>query len=71
LPTHDSRAPSEPVAEPDVNPTAFPRQDARTLADGGDALRFYSTCAFSQACLSEGMDKRALMDLHVLVEHVG
>jgi len=41
------------------------------MADDGDALRFCSTCAFSQACLSEGMDKSALMDLHVLVEHVG
>ena len=50
---------------------AFPRVDARTLADDGDALTFCSTCAFSQACLSQGMDKRALMDLHVLVEHVG
>ena len=49
----------------------FPRLDARTLADDGDALHFCSTCAFSQACLSEGMDKNALMDLHVLVEHVG
>lgn len=54
-----------------VNATTFPRQDARTLADDGDTLNFCSTCAFSQACLSEGMDKRALMDLHVLVEHVG
>ena len=41
------------------------------LADDGDALRFCSTCAFSQACLSQGMDKSALMDLHMLVEHVG
>lgn len=49
----------------------FPRVDSRTLADDGDALHFCSTCAFSQACLSEGMDKRALLDLHVLVEHVG
>lgn len=54
-----------------VTGTAFPRQDARTLADDGDALQFCSTCAFSQACMAEGMDKRALMDLHVLVEHVG
>ncbi len=51
--------------------TAFPRLDSSILADDGDTLRFCSTCAFSQACLSEGMDKRALMDLHVLVEHVG
>ncbi len=54
-----------------MNPTAFPRQDATTMSDDGDALSFCSTCAFSQACLSEGMDKRSLMDLHVLVEHVG
>ena len=53
------------------HPSAFPRVDARTLADDGDALTFCSTCAFSQACLSQGMDKRALMELHVLVEHVG
>lgn len=51
--------------------TAFPRLDSKVLADDGDILRFCSTCAFSQACLSEGMDKSALMDLHVLVEHVG
>lgn len=50
---------------------AFPRLGRRTLADDGDALRFCSTCAFLQACLSEGMDKRALMDLHMLVEHLG
>jgi len=39
--------------------------------DDGDAVRFCSTCAFSQACLAEGMDKRELRELHVLVEHVG
>ncbi|MDI9239956.1 helix-turn-helix domain-containing protein [Lysobacter sp. LF1] len=49
----------------------FPRTDASILADDGDSLTFCSTCAFSQACLSEGMDKSALSDLHVLVEHVG
>jgi len=54
-----------------VSEATFPRVDARTLADDGDALTFCSTCAFSQACLSQGMDKRSLMDLHVLVEHVG
>jgi CRP/FNR family transcriptional regulator len=57
--------------EPCVNHAAFPRNDARTLSDDGDALHFCSTCAFSQACLAEGMDKSALMDLHMLVEHVG
>lgn len=51
--------------------TAFPRLDTSIVADDGDMLQFCSTCAFSQACLAEGMDKRALMDLHVLVEHVG
>ncbi len=51
--------------------TTFPKLDSSILADDGDPLRFCTTCAFSQACLSEGMDKRALMDLHVLVEHVG
>ena len=51
--------------------TTFPRLDSTILANDGDTLRFCSTCAFSQACLSEGMDKSALMDLHVLVEHVG
>jgi CRP/FNR family transcriptional regulator, anaerobic regulatory protein len=54
-----------------VSSTAFPQLDSKVLADDGDMLRFCSTCAFSQACLSEGMDKSALMDLHVLVEHVG
>ncbi|MGH8085362.1 MAG: cyclic nucleotide-binding domain-containing protein [Lysobacter sp.] len=57
--------------ETGVNPTAFPRHDARTLADDGDRLNFCSTCAFSQACLDEGMDKGGLADLHMLVEHVG
>ena len=59
------------VSERDVSEPAFPRVDKRMVADDGDAMHFCSTCAFSQACLSEGMDKRALMDLHVLVEHVG
>lgn len=54
-----------------MSDTAFPRLDTRIFADDGDTLHFCSTCAFSQACLAEGMDKRALMDLHVLVEHVG
>jgi len=49
----------------------FPQIDRHTLSDDGDDLHFCSTCAFSQACLAQGMDKRALLDLHVLVEHVG
>ena len=49
----------------------FPRFNPRVLADDGSDLQFCTTCAFSHACLSQGMDKAALMDLHVLVEHVG
>ena len=41
------------------------------MADDGDAMRFCSTCAFSDACLSNGYQKSDLDDLHVLVEHVG
>jgi len=40
-------------------------------ADDGDQRHFCSTCAFSTACLSQGFDKSALLELHVLVEHVG
>jgi CRP/FNR family transcriptional regulator len=48
-----------------------PSRKQPSPADDGDALRFCSTCAFSQACLSEGFDMSALGDLHVLVEHIG
>ncbi|MEO8159781.1 MAG: helix-turn-helix domain-containing protein [Arenimonas sp.] len=41
------------------------------IADDGDELRFCSTCAFSEACMSQGFDKSGLLELHVLVEHVG
>ena len=54
-----------------MNGVAFPRHNPRVLADDGNELRFCSTCAFSQACLDEGMDKASLGDLHVLVEHIG
>jgi CRP/FNR family transcriptional regulator len=47
------------------------RQVPSPIADDGDALRFCSTCAFSDACLSQGYDKSALLELHCLVEHVG
>lgn len=40
-------------------------------ANDGDALHFCSTCAFSDACASEGFDKSALAELHVIVDHVG
>jgi len=40
-------------------------------SNDGDALRFCSTCAFSDACTSQGYDKTALAELHVAVDHVG
>ena len=52
-------------------PVALPRLDPLVAADDGDELRFCSTCAFSQVCLAQGLDKPALGELHVLVEHVG
>ena len=51
--------------------TAFPRIDPSIVADDGDEFTFCSTCAFSHACLSQGMDKSSLRDLHMLVEHIG
>ena len=47
------------------------RRSAAPIADDGDGLRFCSTCAFSDACLSQGLDKASLAELHVLVEHIG
>ena len=44
----------------------FPRQDARTFSNDGDEFTFCTTCAFSRACLSEGMDKRSLQDLSLI-----
>lgn len=40
-------------------------------SDDGDELHFCTTCAFSQACLSQGYAKSDLADLHVLVDHAG
>lgn len=41
------------------------------ILDDGDELHFCSTCAFGSVCLPAGVDKQALRDLHMLVEHVG
>ena len=41
------------------------------ILDDGDASRFCSTCAFGSVCLPAGVNKQALLDLHMLVEHVG
>ena len=51
--------------------TPLRRSRVVPIADDGDALHFCSTCAFSEACLSQGLDKAALGELHVLVEHIG
>jgi CRP/FNR family transcriptional regulator len=49
----------------------FPSVDRTVVADDGNDWVFCSTCAFSQVCLSEGMAKGDLRELHMLVEHVG
>lgn len=54
-----------------MDQSVFPRLNDRVFSNDGTDLQFCTTCAFSQACLAEGMDKSALSELHVLVEHVG
>ena len=54
-----------------MNQPGLRRARISPIADDGDELRFCSTCAFSDACLSQGFDKSSLNDLHVLVEHIG
>lgn len=49
----------------------FPGAAPPVIADDGDDFRFCSTCAFSEACRAQGLDKGSLRDLHMLVEHVG
>jgi CRP/FNR family transcriptional regulator len=49
----------------------FPGAAPSVIADDGDDYRFCSTCAFSDACRAQGLDKGSLRDLHMLVEHVG
>ena len=41
------------------------------IADDGDEYHFCSTCAFAPVCLTEGLAKSELWDLHCLVEHIG
>ena len=48
-----------------------PARRQAAIPEEGDALAFCSSCAFSAACLSQGLDKARLRDLHMLVEHVG
>ena len=59
---HEGAAKDRPV---------FPQSNARIVADDGDEFHFCTTCAFSSACMDQGMGKRELNDLHMLVEHIG
>jgi CRP/FNR family transcriptional regulator len=49
----------------------FPAGTPAVIAADGDEFRFCTTCAFSAACLAQGLDKGSLRELHMLVEHVG
>lgn len=49
----------------------FPSGTAAVIADDGGEAAFCSTCAFSAVCLAQGLDKGALRDLHMLVDHAG
>ncbi len=54
-----------------MSPAARRATPNPAAAEDGDELHFCSTCAFSDACMSQGYDKSMLGELHVLVEHVG
>jgi len=54
-----------------VSGLALPLSERAVMLDDGDSLSFCSTCAFSSACLAEGLPKSKLSELHVLVEHIG
>lgn len=41
------------------------------ITDDGDAARFCTSCAFSEACIAVGYGKPELLELHCLVEHAG
>jgi CRP/FNR family transcriptional regulator len=56
------RASSPPSRREPHNPAA---------ADDGDEFRFCTTCAFSQACLSQGYAKPDLTAFQALIDHVG
>jgi CRP/FNR family transcriptional regulator len=53
------------------NRAVFPAGTPAVIADDGNEFRFCTTCAFSSACLDQGLDKGSLRELHMLVEHVG
>ncbi len=54
-----------------MSTTVFPSIAPELFRSDGDEFRFCSTCAFSEVCTAEGLDKNALRDLHMLVDHVG
>lgn len=55
----------DPVQRRGVMPAYNP------IADDGDEAHFCSTCAFGNACASEGLGKLDLRELHMLVAHDG
>ncbi|MEN5207316.1 helix-turn-helix domain-containing protein [Stenotrophomonas terrae] len=59
-----------PSAPPPRGPQGSATPNPAAASDG-DALHFCTTCAFSDACSSQGYDKTALNELHVMVDHVG
>lgn len=52
-------------------PTSHRKSFNFAAADDGDEFHFCTTCAFSQACLSQGYAKSDLAALHLLVDHAG
>ena len=61
-----SRSPA--VADNAVLPAVSPQS---TLPAGRSDEPSCSTCARAQVCVAQGVDECGLVDLHVLVEHVG
>ncbi|KRG61510.1 transcriptional regulator, partial [Stenotrophomonas terrae] len=59
-----------PTAPPPRGPQGSATPNPAAASDG-DELHFCTTCAFSDACSSQGYDKTALNELHVMVDHVG
>ena len=60
-----------PAAAPEDAQVQYPQVHPRLVCDDGNALAFCSTCAFSQVCVAQGLNKGELRDLHMLIEHVG
>ncbi len=52
-----------------LRPERFPGVNLDPFEQEGDAVHFCGTCAFSSVCVSNGLDKTQLNELHVLIEH--